>query len=195
MRSVVDDIRAEVETRAGSEESRALIINRLVLENFDWNTYRYRVYREDTIHKQMILRGTHPDFPDLIDLYSQDRRLLAELNAFTSLQRMGVKYTFGERAKYLDRQQQIEEERKRLKLAIRAMTNEILGMDCYQSKRRATWGNFDSGPYKTLASWQQDYERKYGGLICDPTEHEPRTLNIRQTTLPPYGYQSIRGCI
>jgi hypothetical protein len=30
MRSVVDDIRAEIETRAGSEESRALIINRLV---------------------------------------------------------------------------------------------------------------------------------------------------------------------
>jgi hypothetical protein len=194
MRSVVDDIRAEVETRAGSEESRALIINRLVLEDFDWNTYRYRIYREDTIHKQMILRGKHPDFPDLTDLYNQDRRLLAELNAFTSLQRMGVKYTFGERSKYLDRQQSIEEERKRLKLAIRSMTNEILGMDCYKSKRRATWGTFDPIGYRVQTESIYVNGRTYRKGEIIPTENESRPLTIHQA-LPPYGYQSIRGCI
>jgi hypothetical protein len=139
----------------------------------------------------MILRGTHPDFPDLIDLYSQDRRLLAELNAFTSLQRMGVKYTFGERAKYLDRQQQIEEERKRLKLAIRAMTNEILGMDCYHPKRRS-WGTFDPVPYRVQTQSMYVNGRRYERGEILPTKDEPQTPVIRQA-LPAYGYQSIHG--
>jgi hypothetical protein len=136
MQSAYEAILAEVDRRAGSDESRALILSK-VLSAFEGKTVditlygRYRISHED---RNKILRGKHPDFPNLISLHNENKELKRQIQGVQGLLKyrpFGSSLDVNQRFDLVRKQQTLEEKRHEIRRLIVKETTSILGTEVY----------------------------------------------------------------
>lgn len=141
MLTVLDQINSEVQANAGSEASRALIL-RMVLDSyspkyFDWIS---------SVDRQLILRGRHPSYPDLVELTDRNEQLKRQLQGIEMhLRHWFHQHADGCHAALVLSQKQIIAQRQELRTKIKLRILEILGPNAFRDVRRC------GGMYMTAA--------------------------------------------